>query len=101
VKLTWYDLETKELKTIQLPERTLEIEPNPSLASSASSRSEANPTPSHLSLWLWFAGITSTLAVGFWIAPSPGFQQALRRLIRPFLPVHLQPLNPNPTKPTP
>lgn len=82
VQFAWFALDTMQLRTEQLPARTLNVIANPAMASaSASSRPWTR---------FWLAGIAALLMV----FKSAGARRLLVRLVAPFRPVHLQPLNP-------
>lgn len=90
VRFVWFDLEAKQLRTNDLPERTLNVVANPALATAASGSITA-PTPT---TW-WKPG---ALIVAVLLAMVLGFSTRLRRIIggtlAPLRPVHLQPFNP-------
>ena len=87
-RLTWFDLDTQKLQTIDFPAQDLDVSPNPALESTTVEQGKSAP---------WTAL--------FWILAAAGaaFTATLRRgYMRPWLsralvrwrPVHLQPLNP-------
>lgn len=86
-RLTWFDLDTKQLQTIDFPARKLTVAVNPALASAAASSATVKPSWFAVS-WAFVAVIGGALAacvllVRFW-----------KPMIAPFRPVHLAPLNP-------
>ena len=87
-RLTWFDLDTQKLQTIDFPAQDLSVSPNPAVESTA--LEQANSAPWTALFWiLAAAGATfiATLCRGYWM---PWLSRALVR----WRPVHLQPLNP-------
>jgi hypothetical protein len=89
VRLSWFNLDTQELQTIELPERTLDVAPNPALAA-AHSAPETNrfELPSLRTI---VASLIGAIALSFCIA---AICRNWSQLIAPFRPVPLAPLNP-------
>ncbi len=91
-RFTWFDLDSKKLKTIDFPARTLDVAPNPAMASHAAAVSES--PADHRRLWrgLSWAAAAGLVALFFW---------RTRRRWLPWLtvlrPVHLAALNPTET----
>ena len=93
-KLTWFDLDAQQLKTIDFPARTLEVAPNPAMAGAA-----PDSASRIFSLKWLIPAITALVAlVGFAMAfRRPAVRRIARLAIDPFRPVHLSPLNPPPS----
>jgi hypothetical protein len=90
VRLTWFDLDAKQLRTIDFPARTLDVAPNPAMAAAKPPTAVAKPDPGmrELSLQILLPfGVIAGLV--YWKG------RALREyLTHTFEPVHLAPLNP-------
>jgi len=100
-RLVWFDLDSKELRTNELPARTLEVAPNPSLASTASTSDSSaaaatKPVPdgprNRGRLWSG-AGLVVFAALLAW--RTRRFSRFWQPVMAVFRPVHLQPLNPS------
>lgn len=93
---TWFDLETQTLQTTDLPARTLKVVANPALASTSETGSVETGTAAldQLAQWWKPPAVVVALALLFVAVRKARTQRALAAAIRPFLPVHLQPLNP-------
>ena len=90
VRLTWWDLEAKQLRTADLPARTITVVANPALASTPAV--PVNPPPAGWRDELgWWLGGGVALAALILLGRSGA---RLGRLLAPLRPVHLQPLNP-------
>jgi len=94
VRLTWWDLATKQLRTADLPARTITVEANPALANAPAA---ATPAPRFAAAaqrwWLAVAGgaLLALVLAARWRA---GLGRAWSRLAAPLRPTRLQPLNP-------
>lgn len=88
VRLTWFDLETKELRVIRFPSQTFDVAPNPAMAT----QTVQTVVPFHYSkgLWISLGAVMITLTV--LLAPL----RIWSWLFAPFRAVHLAPLNPTP-----
>jgi hypothetical protein len=90
VKLTWWDLQAKQLQTLDFPSRTINVAPNPALATA--SVSQAAPKKDSPQLALISLGITFGLSLlGYLIWKT---RELWRGVCDSFRPVHLVPLNP-------
>lgn len=88
-KLTWFDLDAQRLKTVEFPARTLEVAPNPALASAEAVAAErGGKTP--LGRMLSIVMVSAVLVVGLVVAARRWGSIWLQ----PFRPRHLAPLNP-------
>ena len=86
-KLTWWDLEVKELRTKDFPSRVLEVAPNPL----------TNATTARSRIWPWLAKIAmlvALLTIVILLGRKIPFRRIWLAINTPFRPVHLQPLNP-------
>jgi hypothetical protein len=90
-RFTWWDLDAQKLQVIDFPSRTLDVAPNPAMASAAAAKPGEWPRawPSLLLLLL-----AAALFRGFLFVPSHW-----DRWIAPWRPVHLSPLNPGDGRP--
>lgn len=89
-RLTWFDLEAQKLQVIHFPAQMFEVAPNPAMAAAAPAVQLAPPVPYTAGFWWALTAVLLVLA---------GLLAPLRiwgRLLAPFRPVHLSPLNPNP-----
>jgi len=91
-RLTWFDLDSQQLRTIDFPARALEVAVNQALAATAS-QSATNTFERTITSWLVLPLIVAIL-VGAGIKWRTRLMHALRALVAPLRPVHLQPLNP-------
>lgn len=90
VQLTWWDLDAQQLRTIDFPARTIDVAPNPAMASAKPAAATASRGQDRRLLIGLAAAIgANVLALLLWKA-RPLWQPAIDRL----RPVHLQPLNP-------
>jgi len=93
-RLTWFDLDGQQLRTIDFPTRTLNVAVNPALTETASESATSNP-------WRLIKSWLVPVLV-FVILPAAGIvwrtklATGLQALLAPLRPIHLQPLNPNP-----
>lgn len=94
-RLTWWDLDTQKLRTVDFPSRVLEVAPNPALAAPTGQAAPAAPAASEPRRWMIFAagGLVLLMAAPF---ASARFRRACAAFFAPLRPVHLQPLNPEP-----
>jgi len=98
VRLTWWDLAAQQVRTADLPARTLTVIANPALAAAVA----ATPAPRagwRDESWWWLGGGVALLVLLGMAARSPGLREAGQRLVAPLRPVHLQSLNPRPAEP--
>lgn len=86
-RLTWFNLDTQKLETIEFPARTFDVAPNPAMASAAPSQT-ASPARGLWPALLWSAVAMALLGVCF--VPA----RFWLRLAAPWRSVHLAPLNP-------
>jgi hypothetical protein len=86
IKLTWFDLDSQQLRTIDFPARMLRIAANPMMSSSPEKSHSAAPHLRKLILPFAFA---AAAICGAWI-----LYRNWERWTAPFRPVHLSPLNP-------
>ncbi|MES2708012.1 MAG: hypothetical protein V4726_15580 [Verrucomicrobiota bacterium] len=95
-RLTWFDLDSKQLKTIDFPARTLDVAANPALASAAPAAAESTPSaPRSVMPFVRGGLVTAALLAAFTLKPVRiRILKAVRRIAAPFYPIHLQPLNP-------
>ncbi len=97
MRLTWWDLATKQLHTADLPARTIQVAANPALTIAP-----VTPAPRvgwRDAPWWWLGG---AVALGVLIlvgGRSAGLGRVGRRFLAPLRPVHLAPLNPIATRP--
>jgi hypothetical protein len=94
-KLTWFDLDSQELRTEELPEQTLNVVANPAMASAANSEATA-PVSSPLP-WRKLAAGTVLVLLALLAARSRRVRQAIASALAPFRPVRLEPLYPAPS----
>ena len=102
-RFTWFDLDSQELRTQILPERTIHVVTNPAMASLdvtdpagftqalASSRTRNK----------WIGGAIALLIItglAYLASRNQRIRNKVRRAAQPFKPVHLQPLNPTERK---
>ncbi len=92
VRFSWWDLQGNAVRTTELPALTLQVAPNPALASAASPASPG--TASLLSSWKAVAALLAGLALIVFFFRSTPVRAALARFTSQFRRVHLQPLNP-------
>lgn len=91
LRLTWWDLAAKQLRTADLPARTFMVEANPALTSAPAG---ASPTGWEDRLWWWLGGGGALLLLLWTGRRSAWLGRTCHRLVTPLRPVHLQPLNP-------
>jgi hypothetical protein len=92
VQTTWFDLDAQQLRTIDFPARTIEVAPNPALATTAPV--EVTDRGSTLK-WIG-TGAAFLLLMSAIVVWSKQLYRLLLRCLAPWRPIHLQPLNPPP-----
>ncbi len=92
VRLTWWDLDARKLRIVDLPARTFEVRPNPALSPTAA----ATPGVAETAAWHWrqLAGFSVLAALLVAMAASTRVRHACQRFVAPLRPVHLASLNP-------
>jgi hypothetical protein len=88
-RLTWWNLKTKQLRTIDLPPRTFEVASNPALPIPVVAKANAHSsqlTPTHVVLFALAILLFVTILWKTW--------SFLGRVLAKFRPRHLVPLNP-------
>lgn len=94
-RYTWFDLDSEQLRTVELPARTFTVIANPDMASAAPGRAGEPSSP-----WLRAGLIAALLLLSLIAATRRPLRRLLARMVAPLRPVHLQPLNPvPPTRP--
>ncbi len=89
-RLTWFDLDTQQLQTIDFPARTFDVAPNPAMAGASP------PQPPVVAANAWNSALLRSafgavvLGVSALLVPARWW----RRAVAPLRPVHLAPLNP-------
>lgn len=102
VEFHWFDLESKTLKTQSFPAYTLNVKPNPAMASgSGLVNSDVDTTAevqqdTYTRQWLILIAVTIVLLVG--LSFIKGVREWVQKVTRPFRPTHLQPLYPGESK---
>lgn len=91
---TWFDLETQQLRTVELPERTLKVAANPALATASSADSASVVAASRSISWWMLTGLAVAALLLLLAGKSAWFRRVLADLFTRFRPLHLQPLNP-------
>lgn len=91
---TWFDLETQQLRTAELPERTLKVAANPALATASGADSASVVAASRSIAWWKLTGLAVAVLLLLLAGKSTRFRRVLADLFTPFRPLHLQPLNP-------
>lgn len=87
-RLTWWDMDAKQLRAIEFPERVLQVAPNPAMAGGG-----ATSVPLHrfsARVVLEVGAVLAGAAVGLW-----AIWRKRNQWMRPFRAVHLVPLNPS------
>ena len=87
VRLTWWDLDSKRLRTIEFPSRQLEVVPNPAIRSTAGQPDVA----ANRSYWLPLLLVVGAVCIGLLLWRNATLLQRLTASLRP---THLAPLNP-------
>lgn len=93
-RYTWFDLETKQLRTVDLPERTLKVAANPALASSGGGAPAGVGAASRPIAWWTVTGLVAAMLLLFLAGRSARFRRVVADWLTPLRPLHLQPLNP-------
>ena len=93
VQFIWFDLETKQLATNDLPARTLNVIANPALATGSRTNSTGGLAKRSVPWWAFAVSATVILLVLF-ASWSARLRRLLAALFIPLQPLHLQPLNP-------
>lgn len=91
-RITWFDLESKTLKTIDFPEHKLVVAPNPAMVTQTAAE---GPAAAKHAVWKGIAIALSAVLAGaaVWLFRNRLIETA-ERWTRPWRPVRLQPLNP-------
>jgi hypothetical protein len=93
VRFTWWDLDSKSARTVDLPARTLTVAPNPAMPALQPSSATAPQTGAiSRKTELVIASLLLALAV----FSIPRVRKTAGQFMALFRPVHLQPLNPRP-----
>lgn len=89
-RLTWFDLDAQQLRTIDFPARTFEVAPNPAMAASST------PEASSKADWrrVMLSVLVGALGLGALVLLLWQTRAFWRRVLDAFHPVHLAPLNP-------
>jgi hypothetical protein len=93
VRFTWWDLDSKSARTVDLPARTLTAAPNPALSAlqptteAVSQGSSSGRTTEY---------VVTVLLLTLFVFSLPQVRRSVGRILALFRPVHLQPLNPRP-----
>jgi hypothetical protein len=93
VRYIWFDLETKQLSTNDLPARTLNVIANPALVLATGTHSTRDFASRSVAWWAFAVSAAVTLLVLF-TSQSARLRRLLADLFIPLQPFHLQPLNP-------
>jgi len=96
-RLIWFDLDAKQLQTIDFPERTLEVAPNPAMEGTAAAAKASDRRPA--SRWIISCSIIFLLLFAGFVWREH-FRHIILRWLAPWRPIHLQPLNPMPLEQT-
>jgi hypothetical protein len=94
-RLTWFDLDTRKLQTIEFPARTLDVAPNAALASTAPERDSFTMPWKSIG---WAALIIGALTILVRSVGISRMKDGASNFIALFRPVHLPPLNPTPPR---
>src|SRR5262245_34721680 len=94
-RLTWFDLDAKQLRTIDFPANSLDVAANPAMQAALTAPSSAQR--STLKWTVTGLVILVLLAAVLW---KRRIRCILLRWLAPFRPIHLQPLNPIPLEHT-
>jgi len=94
VRFTWFDLETKQPSTTELAERTLKVVANPALATASGGAPAGVVAALRSVAWWELTGFVAVILLLLLAAWSARFRSVLADWVTPFLPLHLQPLNP-------
>ena len=89
-RLTWWDLDSNQLRTIDFPGHALDVAPNPAMEAAS-----VSGTPDRRSTLNWIAtAVLLLLAVGVLVVRRKQLHRLILRWLAPWRLVHLQPLNP-------
>jgi len=88
-RLTWWDLDSKQLRAIDFPALTLDVAPNPAMETALTT-----PASAQRSLLKWLVPVLVTILLLAVILWRSKLRRILLRWLAPWRPVHLQPLNP-------
>lgn len=91
---TWFDLETQQLRTTELPGQTLKVAVNPALATASSADSASVVAASRSISWWMLIGLAVAALLLLLAGKSAQFRRVLADLFTLCRPLHLQPLNP-------
>ena len=92
-RLTWFDLETQTLQTIDFPARPFEVAPNPAMISAPPSAAQAAPADAGRNIVVALVAVLGLNGLAFLAWKT---RAVWRPLIDVFRPVHLAPMNPPP-----
>jgi len=93
MQFIWFDLETKQLLTNDLPAHSLNVIANPALATSTRTTTTGGSGSRSWVRW-GLEGLVAFIVLVFFAFRSTAVHRGIARLFVPLLPVHLQPLNP-------
>lgn len=88
-RLTWWDLDSSQLRTIDFPARSFDVTPNPAMETAVTALA-----PIHRSLMKWLVPALVTLLFLVVILWRSKLYRLFLRWLAPWRPIHLQPLNP-------
>ncbi len=94
VRFTWFDLDSKRLRTEHFAARTFQVVANPDLAGAAAAAADAPAAAGGRIPWRIVAALLALAVAALIAVRSRRLRAATRRLLAPFRPVHLAPLNP-------
>ncbi|QIF05324.1 BatD family protein [Roseimicrobium sp. ORNL1] len=94
VRFTWWDLDSKSARTVDLPARTLTVAPNPAMPALQPSTATA---PQAKSISRKAELVIASLFAALVVFSIPRVRRAVGQFVALFRPVHLQPLNPRPS----
>jgi hypothetical protein len=88
-RYTWFDLDSEQLRTVELPARMLTVIANPDLDSAAHSSAGEQSSP-----WRRVGLVAALLLLSVVAGTRRPLRRLLARIVAPLRPVHLQPLHP-------
>jgi hypothetical protein len=91
-RFQWWDIEARQLKTIEFPGCTLEVAPNPAMASATAET--PGPAPFSWKLVIRWLAVALVIALAGWGSWRLGLLSIVRRALLRCRRVHLAPLNP-------
>jgi len=94
LRFIWFDLDTQQLQTQDLPEQTLKVVANPALATASGAESAPVSPPAPSIPWWKLTGLAVAALLILLAVWSTRVRRVLAGLFNPFRPLHLQPLNP-------